>query len=94
MSVMDRFRAEPGERVLVVPQSYAHLMRLGDPNNIVGKKRDEIEQYPDAGTKKYEYGQPYWDTATPYGMPSIGYGLMVVRDGKLALGPEHFDSGD
>lgn len=80
-------KPELGERVLVVPQSWSHLMNLGHHGNIVGKSEDVLDAYPE------RYGFPYWTNYTA-GMPGWSYGLMVVRDGKLALGPSQWDSSD
>ncbi len=81
------YRPELGERVLVVPQSWSHLMRLSHRGHVIGQPEDVLDAFPE------RYGFPYWANHT-IGMPGWGYGLLVVRNGKLALGPSQWDSSD
>lgn len=87
MSLLTRYRPETGERVLVVPQSWQHLMNPGHAGHVIGQGEDVLDDFP------VRYGFPYWANYTA-GMPGWSYGLMVVREGKLALGPTDWDSTD
>ena len=83
-----RYRPEPGETVLIVPQTWYHLMNLGDPRHLVGKSPTVISEYIERG-----YG-PYFKRYTADMATWRGYGFMVVRHGKLALGSTNWDSRD
>lgn len=85
---MTRYTPTIGERVLVVRQSWAHLMNPGHRGHAIGQPEDVFDELPD---DKSQF--PYWDNFTT-DMPGWGYGLMLVRDGKLVLGPENFDTSD
>lgn len=78
-----------GERVLAVPQRFEYLMNPWDNLNIIGQPPSAAETW-----LSHDKGHCPWWTEHTAGMPSIGWGEMVVRDGVLVVGPHHWDSGD
>jgi hypothetical protein len=89
-----------GERVLLVPQSLANFTNPHRPDrHAIGKPPHEV--VPVLGARatdghpasKDRWSLPTWETYTST-LLRRGYGVMVVRDGKLAVGPSIWDSGD
>jgi hypothetical protein len=80
---------ELGERVLVVPQGWSHLCNAQDPGNVLGEPPDAVSETLQPG-----YGFPWWAVYDQALVVSLGYGLMLVREGKLVRGPTNWDSGD
>jgi hypothetical protein len=88
-----------GERVLLVPQACATLTNPHRPDNAIGKPpvalggvlgSRAMDGHPASAGR---WSLPTWETYTST-LLRRGYGLMVVRDGKLAVGPSIWDSGD
>lgn len=89
-----------GERVLLVPQACAELVNPHRPNdNAIGKPPHELTHVlgsravDGAPMSKERWSLPTWEVMTST-LLRRGYGLMVVRDGRLQVGPAMWDSGD
>lgn len=90
-------KATLGERVLLVPQTYANLT---NPHvaNAIGKPPHEVkpvlgDRATDGDKAGKGFSLPTWVTYTST-LVRKGYGVMVVRDGKLDEGPSDWDTGD
>jgi hypothetical protein len=93
-------KARLGERVLLVPQACSELTNPHRPNdNAIGKYPHELTNVlgsralDGAPQGKDRWTLPTWETYTST-LLQRGYGTMVVRDGKLQVGPSLWDSGD
>jgi hypothetical protein len=89
-----------GERVLLVPQAAAHLTNPHRPDdNAIGKAPHSVtpvlgaRALDGAPASKERWTLPTW---MPYTATLLrkGYGLMLVRNGLLVVGPSLWDSGD
>ena len=87
-----------GERVLLVPQAHEYLMNPHRLDvNAIGQP--PLAVTPVAGDRALDASRgrlgvlPSWETFTST-LVRQGYGVMVVRDSKLEVGPAYWDSGD
>ena len=90
MSIYHVYRPEIGERVLIVPQAFHYLINPGHPLTAVGASPQDYQAFEDSSV----ISQPHWEVWSPHSYIRKGYGTLVIRDGKLALGPSDLDSGD
>jgi hypothetical protein len=86
-----------GERVLLVPQVSADLMNPHVPN-LIGKHPHVVSEVKGSRALDFKHSLktswwPEWTTFTST-LVRKGFGVMVVRDGRLEAGPSDFDSGD
>jgi hypothetical protein len=86
--------------VLLVPQAMAKLTNPHRPSdNAIGQPPHTVT--PVLGNRALDghpsnrdrWSLPTWTVYTST-LLRRGYGLMVVRDGKLQVGPSQWDSGD
>lgn len=74
---------------MLVPQAFWYLMTPDHPNTVIGGQAD-VPTEPDTKTPDRI---PHWTRYTST-LLRKGFGVLVVRDGKLAAGPSDWDSGD
>jgi len=82
-------KAELGEIVMLVPQAHAYLANEHDERNVIGIRATA----PDAPDTETPDHIPHWTLVTST-LLRKGFGVLVVREGQLQVGPSDWDSGD